>query len=516
MKTISSFMKFIDENYENFNSDYNVLLNDESILLGYYEWQKKDPNIVGSDLRSCEEENPSPALTSIIVPEITRKSNYNYMLNNKDKWYIDGKVDELAFAKQYIENQPMIYYLKQFYDVNDVVNKNILENDILEILSQVIKSTQLRNSTKNILSFLETKCYVEYYKPERNTVHVKNATLYINEKQEIVIKPKEITINRLNVEYKEKTTKPYKWLNLLYQLLNENDITILQEYLGYCLLATTHMQKSLFIIGKVGGEGKSTILRIVKELFGKNCIIEKSLKKMLNTQFGFYGINNKLIVYDDETDPLENKMLESFKKFVSNDELAYEAKYENEVKLNHYARFISLGNNLFEKIRTDDTAFVRRLIILDVKPIKNRGNLNQDELVKEILKEDSLILNWCIEGLVRLIRNNYIFSYNDEMKEKVSSIVANNNTDYIEAFLKDTDYVQFKEEGQALSADLYDNYVIRCERFGNVEPVSRKLFFINLIKVAEKLGISYCERIYPSERRGYKGIELVTRSPYDN
>ena len=61
------------------------------------------------------------------------------------------------------------------------------------------------------------------------------------------------------------------------ELLNPDDILTLQEYMGYMLLPTTKAQKMMLIIGK-GGEGKSRIGLVLRELFGNNmysCSLQK-------------------------------------------------------------------------------------------------------------------------------------------------------------------------------------------------------------------------------------------------
>lgn len=55
------------------------------------------------------------------------------------------------------------------------------------------------------------------------------------------------------------------------ELLNPDDILTLQEYMGYMLLPTTKAQKMMLIIGK-GGEGKSRIGLVLRELFEIICI----------------------------------------------------------------------------------------------------------------------------------------------------------------------------------------------------------------------------------------------------
>ena len=48
------------------------------------------------------------------------------------------------------------------------------------------------------------------------------------------------------------------WLHFLSELLEDEDILTLQEYLGYCLIPNTRDQTMMLLKGN-GGEGKSRI-----------------------------------------------------------------------------------------------------------------------------------------------------------------------------------------------------------------------------------------------------------------
>ena len=74
-----------------------------------------------------------------------------------------------------------------------------------------------------------------------------------------------------------------RWLQFLNELLYEEDIPALQEYIGYCLLPVTKAQKMLLMVGK-GGEGKSRIGLILRELFGSS-MYTGSLQKVETNRF---------------------------------------------------------------------------------------------------------------------------------------------------------------------------------------------------------------------------------------
>lgn len=465
--------------------------------------QNKSPELGATNSKAkTVETDRVPTLNNILQ----NQDIINYLENFKDMWYIDNNIDELTFTTLYLLKRPMIYY-KQFYDTNGVVNEMYLKKELTHILSRYLKSSRLMKSVNNIIDFLKSETYIDTYKPEKNTIHTLNAKIVINDNLDIEILPKEISINRLNVDYTPNKEIPIKWLAFLNGLFIETDIEIFQEFLGYCLIATVEKQKALLIIGKQGGEGKSTVLSVLQRLFGKSSMTQKTLDKMFNERFGFARVNNKLVIYDDDMKPLKNKMVEPLKKFISLEEIEYEAKYAMEESINHYARFIGLGNNILDEIKMDDTAFNRRLIVLNVKP-RDPNRIDNTHLLEELVEEINAIFNWALQGLIRLIKNDFEFSYAEEMRLRVSDILKDDTDLYIREFLQDKDYIIFDNETETSSLDLYRAYERRCI-FKNTDKVSTASFWGDLSRLHSIYNLKYLNKVGSYGVRGYKGIKIM-------
>lgn len=82
------------------------------------------------------------------------------------------------------------------------------------------------------------------------------------------------------------------------ELLYEDDVPALQEYLVYCLLPVTKAQKMLLMVGK-GGEGKSRVSLIFREIFGDS-INTGSLQKVETNRFARADLEYKLVLVDDD------------------------------------------------------------------------------------------------------------------------------------------------------------------------------------------------------------------------
>ena len=100
-------------------------------------------------------------------------------------------------------------------------------------------------------------------------------------------------MNRLTVSYNPDAPKPTRWLSFLEELLNEDDIPTLQEYLGYCLIPSTLGQKMMVILGK-GGEGKSRIGLVLHAMFGGSMHMS-SIQKVEVNRFARADLEHRLL-----------------------------------------------------------------------------------------------------------------------------------------------------------------------------------------------------------------------------
>ena len=71
------------------------------------------------------------------------------------------------------------------------------------------------------------------------------------------------------MSHQPSAPRPETWLHFLSNLLYEDDIPTLQEYIGYCLIPSNKGQRMMIIKGS-GGEGKSQIGTVLSRLFGCN------------------------------------------------------------------------------------------------------------------------------------------------------------------------------------------------------------------------------------------------------
>jgi len=177
------------------------------------------------------------------------------------------KVNEVAFCDEFLQNRTLKCIGGTFRDIHGEVDEEEIKHEIAQILMEHV-SEGICAKVKNITGTLKLKCYSEPPQLREDEIHLLNGVLNINGEFADV---QQFCTNRLNADYDMSAPPPEKFISFLSDLLEPDDITTLQEFLGYLLIPSTRGQAMLSIIGN-GGEGKSVLGTVIKEIFGNSMI----------------------------------------------------------------------------------------------------------------------------------------------------------------------------------------------------------------------------------------------------
>ena len=171
-------------------------------------------------------------------------------------------------------------------------------------------------------------------------------------------------------------------------------------------------------------------------------------------------------------------------------------------------RFLCFGNGALSSLYDHSDGFYRRQLILTTR---NRPADREDDpfLVEKMCEELEGIFLWCLEGLHRLIRNNYHFTVSKKGAENVETVKRNNNN--IIEFLHSTGYIQFRADAEASSKALYDAYTLWCED-NACHRLSASRLSSELAQNEALYNVEYTNNIYLSggrRVRGFVGIEVI-------
>lgn len=415
------------------------------------------------------------------------------------------KIDEKVYITEFVKNHGVKCINGQLYSVDGEIPDGKAKQIIIKEILYYVK-TNHGDKAEKLLKGIKSYCYIEPPKPSLDKIHFKNGTLSKDENGLFTVwsDKKEFCINRIDSNYNPSAPIPKLFYNYLQEVYYPDDIKTLQQYCGYCLIPTTALQKALIVIGD-GGEGKSVIGSILHGIFGNSNIYRAKIKK-LNSEFGQCDLFGKLLMIDDDLS--ENALTDTsiFKELVTaKREITVNKKYVQGFTFTPYARFIIFGNFTLQALYDISNGFARRQLVLQAKP-KNENRIDNPFLDEEIVKNEAEgVINWLVQGLNELIKNNFSL-YVSERTNEVSEQLKR-ESDSVILFLDECSDVMIKPDLMIHSNDLYKCYEEFCEE--NVLVTLKSKTFVGALKSkGKRRGITYDTNINirGKRKRGFKGI----------
>jgi len=281
---------------------------------------------------------------------------------------------------------------------------------------------------------------------------------------------------------------------------------LLFEIIGYTLYPRYDLHKAVMLIGE-GRNGKSTYLRFVKDILGRENVASVSLQDLTDEtkRFAVAELYHKLAnIYAD----LPNRALKHtgrFKILTGEDTIMAERKFRDPFPFVNYAKLLFSANEL-PRVSDMTIAFWRRWLVIE---FPNQFPLNPgfyEETFTEEEKEGAILV-----GLLafREVMKRKKFSFEETEADYKEMWLRETNSVY--AFLRDLlegeveEYEAEKDPtGRVETKQLYSVYVQWCEAEDR-EAVAKKTFTEEL----ERLG-------YPRVKIGntyyYKGLWLKPKN----
>lgn len=435
------------------------------------------------------------------------------MSENQEKpnWLLPkGSINEAEFCRQFYMNHFIIWQEGAFFSPEGRLPENQIRRMIFQELRPHVK-VGIGNKVESCACTLR-------YEAEQNTlrrdlendmytIHAANGEYRVD--RQTFSPRKELTRFRLPVNYNPEAPAPERWLKFLSELLYEEDIPTLQEFMGYCLIPNTLGQKMLLITGK-GGEGKSRIGLVMKALLGSNMNLG-SIAKVEKSPFARADLEHMLLMVDDDL-KLEALDQTNYLKSIITAELPMDLErkgvqsYQGEL----FVRFLAFGNGSLQALHDRSHGFFRRQILLETRE-RPRDRKDDPYLGHQLQKEAEGILLWCIEGLRRLILNEFKFTMSRRARENLlRSMIQSNN---IPEFLRSEGYIRLDPEGKTTSKALYETYQSWCGD-NAYQPLRQSAFWNYLNKNLYAYHLTPTRTIpIGNEKyaRGYHGIAIRSR-----
>lgn len=337
----------------------------------------------------------------------------------------------------FLERHPMRCFHDRLFTVDGMIDDEAaIKKEIYELVRAYVQSNVARKIDQ-LLQIIKLSCASEPPEIQTDRIHVANGTYFLDSSFTL---DKEYCMNRLPVVYQPDAARPARWMQFLEELLYTEDIPALQEYIGYCLIPVTKAQKMLLMIGK-GGEGKSRIGLVMRELFGSS-MYTGSLQKVETNRFARADLEYKLVFVDDDMKTEALPQTNNIKTIVTlEDKIDIERKGVQSVQGTLYSRFACFGNGSLHALHDKSNGFYRRQLLLTIRE-QPADRKDDPFLIDKLRTERDGIFLWALEGLHRLIKNNYQFTISQRTAANLEAAMEQGNN--ILSFLKSEGYFEIK------------------------------------------------------------------------
>jgi len=294
-----------------------------------------------------------------------------------------------------------------------------------------------------------------------------NGILYLADDRLAPLTPDVFLTSTLPYDYNPAHTCPL-WQWFVANVFNGDQecVDLVQEWFGYNLIASNHMQSMMFFFG-VPGSGKSTMAGVLSAMMGSARCCGASTDNFKGL-FGKETLLNKYSTIMSESRDTGkgdiDKLLQTWKAITGGDMINVARKYKAAVDARLFCRLTYVAN---EAIPFDDVsqAMANRMNLLYFP--NNYRRKNPDRMLEQKLKEELPgIALWSIVGLKRLLTND-TFTVPTESKNHLAQLAGLTNP--VGVMLEECTKLHIGSEFMTYYAecgDLYDLWRAWCDSTG--------------------------------------------------
>lgn len=392
--------------------------------------------------------------------------NEKSFFSKRGKLQIKKLAEQIMDLDRFItfkDTKKIFYYRNGVYvpDGEDVIAKNV---------QNVLGDASAKHRISEVVNYIKVETLIPRSQINHDTkrINLLNGVYNLETDKLEEHNPSNISIVQIPVTYDPEAVCP-KIEQFMEDVLRPEDVAVMYEFIGYCLIPDTRIEKSVMLLGK-GANGKSVLLSMFGEFLGDQNTSCESLHMLEKDPYSLaelYGKHANIF-----PDLASSALYEhsSFKMLTGNDGwIRAQRKFEHPFKFKNTARMIFSANDL-PPVPGNDFAYFRRWILLAF-PNQFVGDNCDGDILAKITTEDELsgLLNFVIPALKRLLEIGE-YSY-DRSLEQVMQMYRI-NSDHIAAFADEC--VVFSESATTKGVML-NKYTDWCKGRG-IKPQHENVF----------------------------------------
>jgi len=422
---------------------------------------------------------------------------------------------------KFIEDNNYIYTTKddiksEMWIYKDGIYKPEGKSEIKELIRKVLGEVYNSNICNRIIEKIEADTFIDHDKFFQTNyldeVPVENGILNIFTKQITPFNPEKVFFNKLPIKYDPDAICPNILQFLADVLKDVDDVQVVLELFGFCLLKEYRIEKAIMFVGK-GRNGKSKTLELIKRFIGVENCCSVTLNALNENSFSVSELHGKMVNLAGDLSNDSLKETGMFKETVGRDVISAKRKFLRDLIFVNYAKHLFACNELPRVYDLSD-GFWTKWVLLEF-PYKfitqnEMDTLDDEEKVnKKILDPDIIekitsplemsgLLNVALESLNRILENRD-FSYSVGTKEIKELWIR--QSDSFSAFCMDC--VEENYNGEISKRDLRSAFFQYCKKH-NLKGTSDKSIRITL---ENRYGV-YDNQNFGDGSRYWKGISL--------
>jgi len=224
-----------------------------------------------------------------------------------------------------------------------------------------------------------------------------------------------------------------KWEKFLNRVVPDPSVQmVLQEYAGYLFLPT-YLQKFLFLYG-MGANGKSVFIKVIASLFDDANVSYLKVQDMYDHNLDV--LNGKKLNISSELsgNATAKGQIETIKEIAEGATITVNPKHERPYKIYNPPKLIMSANTKLTGGGQND-GLIRRLTMIPFE-VQIPDSEKNPNLHNEIIDEEmSGVLNWAIEGLLRLVKNKMHFTQSNILDDVIEEY--REETDQVYLYIKE-------------------------------------------------------------------------------
>jgi len=381
-----------------------------------------------------------------------------------------GRRKKVRFVPAYVAKELMEEFQYVTRKKDEMMFRYLPDKGIHEMFAEqhIKKQTRLKlgkhlniSRQREIINFIKVSTIKDVKESPPHLIVLQNGILNLKTGKLEAFNPDYFVLNALDVTYKPKQDCP-KFKKFISEVIRPEDALTLQEYTGFCLWREYIYNRCLLLVGE-GANGKSTFLEALRCLLNPDNISSEPLQTLVTNRFSLGRLYSKLANIYGDLPAVALKDTGYFKQLTGNETLSAEFKFRDRFDFKNYAKLVFSCNKI--PPTPDDTdAFFRRWIIITFPNQFREDDPKTDKgLLKKLTTKEELsgMLNWALEGLQRLLKNDK-FSGNVTMEESREQYTKGSNP--VKAFAQSC---LVSQKGNIIPKDkVYNAFIKYCEDNG--------------------------------------------------